>query len=135
MMIRNSTKIVFKTLTPLTERQWIQKLPVRYNSSAVTNSLINVEVNDKSGIAVVTMNRKPVNGLSLELLDALSNTLDELESNKTRGAILTSVRRLNYLLCCYAGGLAFCKIFLFVNLPHAFALFSSTASRFGTLRT
>lgn len=60
--------------------------------SVQTNQLVNVDVNEKTGIAIVTMNRKPVNGLSLELFQALSNTLDGLESNKSRGVILTSVR-------------------------------------------
>lgn len=56
----------------------------------MANNLVNVKVNDKTGIALVSMNRKPVNALSLELFEALSTTLDDLESNKTRGAILTS---------------------------------------------
>lgn len=91
MMIRKSTQTVLKTLI-LSTRQWNQRLHVR-NLSVGANPLVDVEVDGKSGIAVVTMNRKPVNGLSLELIEALSNTLDDLENNKTRGAILTSVRR------------------------------------------
>lgn len=86
-MIRTSRKIV--TNSP-SIGQWTRKWPVRYIANATT-PLVNVEVNDKTGIATVKMNRKPVNGLSLEMFQALSNTLDELEKNKTRGAILTSV--------------------------------------------
>lgn len=84
-MIRNSAKIIRISLLP----RVIPKVAQR-NLSAVANALVNVEVNDKTGIALITMNRKPVNGLSLELFEALSTTLDDLENNKTRGAIVTS---------------------------------------------
>lgn len=90
MMIRNTAKLAIKTLD-VSKTQWAHKLPLRY-FSAETNQLVNVEVNDQTGIATVTMNRKPVNGLSLEMFEAFSKTLDDLESNKSRGAILTSVR-------------------------------------------
>lgn len=53
-------------------------------------SLVNVEVNDKTSIALVTTNRKPVNGLNMDTFKELSTTLDDLENNKIRGAILTS---------------------------------------------
>lgn len=43
------------------------------------------------GISVVSMQRLPVNGLNLELLQALGKTFDDLEKNKSRGMILTSV--------------------------------------------
>jgi len=52
--------------------------------------LVAVDVNDKTGIATVTMQRAPVNGLNLELLTELSSALTQLEQNKTRGMILTS---------------------------------------------
>lgn len=45
-----------------------------------------------SGISIVSMQRLPVNGLNLELLQALGKTFDDLEKNKSRGMILTSVR-------------------------------------------
>lgn len=53
--------------------------------------LVNMEVNDKTGIATVTMNRSPVNSLSLELLQDLSEALDEVQNNRSKGMILTSV--------------------------------------------
>lgn len=56
--------------------------------------LVNVEVNDKTGIATVTLNRPPVNSLNLELLTDLSKTLDEILDNRSKGMILTSVRHL-----------------------------------------
>lgn len=89
MLIRNYVKLVSHSLK-LNKRQWVHELAVR-NFASSTTPLVNVEVNDSTGIALVSMNRKPVNGLSLELFQALSNTLDDLETNKTRGAILTSV--------------------------------------------
>lgn len=63
---------------------------VRHQSTA-PKDLVLVEVNDKTGYATVTMNRPPVNSLNLDLLSAFSKTLDELQNNKSRGMILTSV--------------------------------------------
>ena len=56
-----------------------------------SGKLIDVSVNGKSGVSTVVMNRTPVNGLNLELLSELSDTLSDLEKNKCRGMILTSV--------------------------------------------
>lgn len=73
---------------------------MRCLSSGATN-LVNVDVNDKTGIAVVTLNRPPVNSLNLELLTDFSNTLDDLESNKSKGMILTSVgHSVRHLYSC-----------------------------------
>ncbi|XP_058984365.1 enoyl-CoA delta isomerase 1, mitochondrial-like isoform X2 [Musca domestica] len=55
-----------------------------------TGKLTTVDVNEKSGVAVLTMNRLPVNGLNLELLRDIRNDIDEIEGNKCRGLILTS---------------------------------------------
>ncbi|XP_034668973.1 enoyl-CoA delta isomerase 1, mitochondrial-like [Drosophila subobscura] len=62
--------------------------PSRLMSTAT--KLTTVEVNDKTGIATLTMCRPPVNGLNLELLKDLSTSIGEIESNKSRGLILTS---------------------------------------------
>lgn len=56
-----------------------------------SSPLTTVEVNDKTGIAVLTMNRPPVNGLNLDLLTSIKNSLDEIENNKSKGVVLTSV--------------------------------------------
>lgn len=61
----------------------------RFCSSA-SNKLVITEVDDKTGYATVTLNRPPVNSLNLELLKAISETLDDLQNNKSRGMILTS---------------------------------------------
>lgn len=84
-------------------------LPVEFNSltqhyartMCSTGSLVDVKVNDKTGVATVTMQRPPVNGLNLELIKALSDTLDDLSNNRSKGMILTSVSKapiqLSYL--------------------------------------
>lgn len=73
-----------------------------------STKLVDVTVNDKTGIATVTMKRQPVNGLNIELLKTMTNVLTELQNNKARGMILTSVsifitfkERFNYsiVLC------------------------------------
>lgn len=61
----------------------------RFCSSA-SEKLVITEVDDKTGYATVTLNRPPVNSLNLELLKAISETLDDLQNNKSRGMILTS---------------------------------------------
>lgn len=69
-------------------RTALRPLARNYSSSS---KLVDVAVNDQTGIATVTLQRLPVNGLNLELLSAFSNTLTELDENRTRGMILTSV--------------------------------------------
>ncbi|XP_061714921.1 enoyl-CoA delta isomerase 1, mitochondrial-like [Cydia pomonella] len=49
-----------------------------------------VDVADDGGIAVVTLQRAPVNSLNLDLLQAMSKALDDVAKNKPRGMILTS---------------------------------------------
>jgi len=61
---------------------------------STATKLTTVEVNDKTGIATLTMNRPPVNGLNLELLQDLKTSIDEIEGNKSRGLILTSVSKI-----------------------------------------
>lgn len=53
--------------------------------------LIDVQVNEKTGISTITMQRAPVNGLNLDLLSELNTVFNDLENQKTRGVILTSV--------------------------------------------
>lgn len=53
-------------------------------------SLVQVEVNDKTGYATITLNSPPVNTLNLSLLTAFSETLDLMQNNRSRGMILTS---------------------------------------------
>ncbi|KAG4066464.1 hypothetical protein HA402_007100 [Bradysia odoriphaga] len=87
-MIRNSINLISKRFIGKTPSQIGRCL-----SSGANNGLVNVDLNEKTGIAVVTLNRPPVNSLNLELLKDISSTLDELESNKSRGMILTSASK------------------------------------------
>lgn len=59
--------------------------------SMSSGKLTTVEVNEKTGVATLTMNRPPVNGLNLDLLRDIHNSIEDIESNKCRGLILTSV--------------------------------------------
>lgn len=63
---------------------------VRHKSNS-PRDLVLIDVNDKTGIATMTMNSLPVNSLNLELLTALSNGLDLVGKENSRGMILTSV--------------------------------------------
>lgn len=67
------------------------KLVTRFNSTS-TNNLVLIDINDKNGIATMTMNKAPVNSLSCDLLDALKKSLDVLEKERVKGMILSSVR-------------------------------------------
>lgn len=60
--------------------------------SSGSEKLTSLQVNESTGIAILSMNRLPVNGLNLELLAEIRDALEQLESNKSRGLILTSVR-------------------------------------------
>lgn len=68
----------------------------RNNSTVPKKDFILVDVNDKTGVALVTLNNLPVNTMSLEFLSAFSKTLDDLKANNTKGMILTSVSLISY---------------------------------------
>ncbi|KAF5305273.1 hypothetical protein FQA39_LY09238 [Lamprigera yunnana] len=51
---------------------------------------LQVSINDDTGVAMVTMNRPPVNSLNVEFMTEFTNILTELDKNKSRGMILTS---------------------------------------------
>lgn len=60
--------------------------------SATRNNLVNLSVDDKTGIATLELNRPPVNSLNTALLQAMSTALTEVSKNRSKGLILTSVR-------------------------------------------
>jgi 3,2-trans-enoyl-CoA isomerase len=64
----------------------------KFSSSAVSNCVhTNVSVDETNGIAVLSMNKKPVNSLNLEMLTELTITLEKLESDdKCNGLVITS---------------------------------------------
>lgn len=63
----------------------------RAYSRMSNEELIKVKVNEKTGVALVTLNRPPVNSISLELLKSLDEILIDLERSKCRGMIIASV--------------------------------------------
>lgn len=60
------------------------------NCRYVSQSMLQSTVDEKSGIATVTMNKPPVNSLNLEFLDEINTQLIKLQKDKIRGMILTS---------------------------------------------
>ncbi|KAL7512638.1 hypothetical protein ACHAXN_012698 [Cyclotella atomus] len=63
--------------------------PLRLFSSQ--DSLVVTNVHEESGVAVLAMNRPPANSLSLELNEAISTSLKQIESNpKIQSVILAS---------------------------------------------
>lgn len=63
----------------------------KFRAYSTASPLVNVAINEKTGVATATLQRPPVNSLNLELITAIGNTLKDLETNKCRGLILTSV--------------------------------------------
>ncbi|CAH1638582.1 unnamed protein product [Spodoptera littoralis] len=60
----------------------------RWNSSQVT-PLVSIDV-DNEGIAILQMQRLPVNSLNLELFQAIKDSVIEVEKNKCKGLVFTS---------------------------------------------
>lgn len=83
----SSQKTMLKTLINT------QSLVRGFAVSATSNNLVNLTVNDKNGIATLTLNRPPVNSLNYELLQDISTALDDVAKNRSKGLILTSVSR------------------------------------------
>lgn len=64
--------------------------------------LVDVSVDGSSGIATLTLQRAPVNSLNLDLCKTLLAAIQDVEKNKSRGIILTSVIFLLLKTkCCY----------------------------------
>ncbi|CAG9793995.1 unnamed protein product [Diatraea saccharalis] len=64
-------------------------MPTARHMSAKAGPLVDVAV-DGDGIAIVTMQRLPVNSLNLELLQELDKALVDVGKNKSKGMILAS---------------------------------------------
>ncbi|XP_063697450.1 enoyl-CoA delta isomerase 1, mitochondrial-like [Culicoides brevitarsis] len=65
-----------------------QKLPKRLFSS--NSSMLNVSIDEKTEIAILELNRPPVNALNLEFAHEITNKIDELTKNRANGVIFTS---------------------------------------------
>lgn len=56
-----------------------------------SSSFVNVKTDENAGVAVLELNRAPVNSLNLEYLQELESTIGSLEENKAiKGMIITS---------------------------------------------
>lgn len=73
--------------------QCLRTFSVRCFSLSTTRNqkLVNLSVNDKTGIATLEFNRPPVNSLNTALLQDISESLTEVSKNRSKGLILTSV--------------------------------------------
>lgn len=60
-------------------------------AAAASQNAMLMEINEKNGIATLSMNSKPVNSMTLNFLKDFSEKLDLLEKEKVKGMILTSV--------------------------------------------
>lgn len=67
------------------------KLRHQSTAAAATQDSMLVEINDKNGIATLSMNSKPVNSMTLNFFKDFCEKLDLLEKEKVKGMILTSV--------------------------------------------
>lgn len=76
-MLRNYTRLVKFSLK---SRKYGSNIP-----------MLGVDVNGKTGFVTAALQRPPVNSLNLELMTSFLNLLKDLENDKCRGLILTSV--------------------------------------------
>ncbi|EDW77996.1 uncharacterized protein Dwil_GK24255 [Drosophila willistoni] len=81
-MLRSKILNRIRLLKPVIDR--------RCMSSASKTPLTLLEVDDKSGIATLSLNRPPVNSLNIDLMNSIIESITEIEGNKSRGLILTS---------------------------------------------
>ncbi|XP_034668969.1 enoyl-CoA delta isomerase 1, mitochondrial [Drosophila subobscura] len=84
-MLRNRLLASLRQIKPINCSPFLRSL-----SNAANSGLTRVEVDDKSGIATLSMNLPPVNTLTLELMHDLIDSINQIECNKSRGLILTS---------------------------------------------
>lgn len=82
LWLQSPTSTLSSTALAVRKRKRLSSSPLPYPC----NSLL--------GCAVVSMQKMPVNSLNTEMLQSLSQALAQLEADKCRGFILTSV-------CCY----------------------------------
>lgn len=88
----SSYRIMFKKLA---SKECIRSLSLSRSistSMSRQSKFTTLSVDDKTGIATLEMNRPPVNSLNTLLLKDISNALDEVAKNRSKGLILTSVK-------------------------------------------
>ncbi|KAH8393168.1 hypothetical protein KR200_008091 [Drosophila serrata] len=87
-MLRNRLIDTFGRIRPIL--CGVQSLRSIANVGSSSTKLTTIDVDDKSGIATLSMNLAPVNTLTMELMHDLIESINQIESNKSRGLILTS---------------------------------------------
>jgi hypothetical protein len=87
---------LLKTTSAISSRWLVGSSPKFQSTSAAAQKLVDVSVDPKSGISVVSLNRRPVNSLSLELFKEFCGVMDDLEKDQVRGMILKSVSRSTF---------------------------------------
>jgi len=70
-----------------------QALVSRGFSDKVEEDTVLVDVDGKTGIATLQLNRKPVNSLNLEFMTNISDKLKALEKDRSRGVIITTTSK------------------------------------------
>ena len=83
--LRKFNKILLKSSTFKTNLRCLASSPTQ-------DKLVTVDLNEKTGIAILKFNRPPVNALNLELFKALTEAINMVEDNGCQSLILTSVR-------------------------------------------
>ncbi|KAG7202437.1 hypothetical protein KM043_018742 [Ampulex compressa] len=72
-------------------RRLFNRQPIQiYRNYATNTNFVEVAQDDTTGVTILSMARAPVNGLNLELLDAIRTSLIEAQKNRSKGVILTS---------------------------------------------
>ncbi|XP_064643430.1 enoyl-CoA delta isomerase 1, mitochondrial-like [Lineus longissimus] len=62
-----------------------------FATSSARQAMVTISKDDQTGVATLTLDKKPVNALSLELMTEMNIAYDKLEAdNSVRGMILTS---------------------------------------------
>ena len=82
--LRKFKKVVPKTLTFKTNLRCLASSPAQ-------DKLVTVNLNEKTGMAILKFNRPPVNALNLELFRDLTGAINMVEDNGCQSLILTSV--------------------------------------------
>ncbi|XP_017095829.2 enoyl-CoA delta isomerase 1, mitochondrial-like [Drosophila bipectinata] len=62
----------------------------RFPSRLMSTKFTSVEINDKTGVAILTLCRPPVNSANAQMLRDIKSSIDEIENNKSKGLIITS---------------------------------------------
>lgn len=91
MMTKNFSMIQ-QCLRPFTTRYFSSSSILSASNAVQQFKLVNLTVDDSTGIATLELNRPPVNTLNTPLLQDISAALTEVEKNQSKGLILTSVQ-------------------------------------------